>query len=110
MKLFAFALLALGSAQEVYDPDNCTNGNGRCDAQCNTAFGSREQCNSGNRIDRACCTVQEACVLVSDDANVDCGSFPVVLEGAACKFILTHKLLFITVVINFRVMSSFITN
>ena len=85
MKLSVFALIALSSAQEVYDPENCTNGDNRCDNQCNTAFGSREQCNSGNRIDRACCTVQEACVLVSDDANVDCGSFPVALEGVDCE-------------------------
>ena len=30
MKL-SFGLFALAAAQEVYDPENCTNGNNRCD-------------------------------------------------------------------------------
>merc|ERR1719234_2592583 len=79
MKL-TFGLFALAAAQEVYDPENCTNGNNRCDGTCSQVVFQRESCND-SRIDRACCTVQEACVLVNDNANIGCLSFPAVLNG-----------------------------
>merc|ERR1719295_1724273 len=80
MKL-TFGVFALAAAQEIYDPENCANGNNRCDGTCSQVVFQRESCNSGNRIDRACCTVQEACVLVNDEPNVSCRSFPAVLDG-----------------------------
>merc|ERR1719204_1285278 len=79
MKL-TFGLFALAAAQEIYDPENCANGNNRCDGTCSQVVFQRESCND-NRIDRACCTVQEACVLVNDEPNVSCRSFPAVLDG-----------------------------
>merc|ERR1712242_174692 len=79
MKL-SFGLFALAAAQEVYDPENCTNGNNRCDGTCSQVVFQRESCQD-SRIDRACCTVQEACVLINDNENIGCLSFPVVLNG-----------------------------